>query len=334
MRFGVFCTYENPQQDFARCFETQTRLVRHAEALGFEEAWVAEHHFDADAVCPSILSLLAYLSGVTSRIRLGSAAVLLAFRNPIQVAEDVATIDNLSHGRFEFGVARGGPFEMQNRHFGAGKDHTREMTLEALGLVERLLYEDKVTFTGAHYQANGVSLSPRPVQKPIPTYLATTTPGAIRYAARNGYGVMAGPPFPIEQIAETLRVYREAAGPEGDPRFTMARFYFAAPRREQALAEAVPFLARFAERMRGNFARQDGAPPPSLTEEGLLERSLIGDFDEVAEKIAAYRDQTAFRAILLKPISRDAEKNLRSLEDFARHIRPALGAEPAAEAAQ
>jgi alkanesulfonate monooxygenase SsuD/methylene tetrahydromethanopterin reductase-like flavin-dependent oxidoreductase (luciferase family) len=334
MRFGVFCTYENPQQDYARCFETQTRLVRHAESLGFEEAWVAEHHFDSDAVCPSILTLIAYLAGVTTRIRLGSAAVLLAFRNPIQVAEDVATIDNLSRGRFDFGVARGGPFEMQNRHFNAGKDSTREMTLEALGLVNRLLYEDKVTFTGAHYEANGVSLAPRPLQRPIPTYLATTTPGAIRYAARNGYGVMAGPPFPIEQIRETLRIYREAAGPDGDPRFTMARFYFAAPRREQALAEAIPFFARFAERMRGNFARADGAPPPSLTEEGLLQRSLVGDFDEVASKIAAYREETGFRTILLKPISRDPEKNLRALEDFARHIRPSLGEEAAAAAAQ
>jgi alkanesulfonate monooxygenase SsuD/methylene tetrahydromethanopterin reductase-like flavin-dependent oxidoreductase (luciferase family) len=334
MRFGVFCTYENPQQDYARCFETQTRLVRHAESLGFEEAWVAEHHFDPDAVCPSILTLIAYLAGVTTRIRLGSAAVLLAFRNPIQVAEDVATIDNLSRGRFDFGVARGGPFEMQNRHFNAGKDSTREMTLEALGLVNRLLYEDKVTFTGAHYEANGVSLAPRPLQRPIPTYLATTTPGAIRHAARNGFGVMAGPPFPIEQIVETLRIYREAAGPDGDPRFTMARFYFAAPRREQALAEAIPFFARFAERMRGNFARADGAPPPSLTEEGLLQRSLVGDFDEVASKIAAYREETGFRAILLKPISRDPEKNLRALEDFARHIRPSLGEEAAAAAAQ
>lgn len=334
MRFGVFCTYENPQQDFARCFAAQTRLVRHAEQLGFEEAWIAEHHFEPDAVCPSILTLLSYLAGVTTTIRLGSAAVLLAFRNPIQVAEDIATIDLLSNGRFDFGVARGGPFELQNRHFGAGKDATREMTLEALGLVNRLLYEDKVTFTGSHYEANALSLTPRPLQKPIPTYLATTTPGAIRYAARNGFGVMAGPPFPIEQIKETLRIYREASGPEGDPRFTMARFYFAAQRREQALAEAVPFLARFAERMRGNFARQDGAAPPSLTEEGLLQRSLIGDFDEVAEKIAAYHAETGVRSILLKPISRDAEKNLRTLDDFARHIRPSLEAAPPAQAAQ
>ncbi len=108
------------------------------------------------------------------------------------------------------------------------------MTLEALGLVNRLLYEDRVTFTGAHYEANGLSLTPRPLQKPIPTYLATTTPGAIRYAARNGHGVMAGPPFPIEQIKETLRIYREASGPEGDPRFTMALLFRGAAARAGA----------------------------------------------------------------------------------------------------
>jgi len=84
MRIGVFCTYENHERDFARCFDMQTRYVQHAEALGIDEAWVAEHHFDPDAVSPSILMLLAYLAGVTSRIRLGSAAVLIAFRIPFK----------------------------------------------------------------------------------------------------------------------------------------------------------------------------------------------------------------------------------------------------------
>ena len=55
MRIGVFCTYENHERDFARCFDMQTRYVQHAEALGIDEAWVAEHHFDPDAVSPSIL---------------------------------------------------------------------------------------------------------------------------------------------------------------------------------------------------------------------------------------------------------------------------------------
>ena len=109
MRIGVFCTYENHERDFARCFDMQTRYVQHAEALGIDEAWVAGRRVDPDAVSPSILALLAVSRvSIYKHIQLGSAAVLIAFRNAIKVAEDVATLDILSKGRFDFGVAKGG----------------------------------------------------------------------------------------------------------------------------------------------------------------------------------------------------------------------------------
>jgi alkanesulfonate monooxygenase SsuD/methylene tetrahydromethanopterin reductase-like flavin-dependent oxidoreductase (luciferase family) len=330
MRIGVFCTYENHERDFARCFEMQTRYVQHAESLGMDEAWVAEHHFDPDAVSPSIFTLLAYLAGVTSRIRLGSAAVLIAFRNPIQVAEDVATIDILSKGRFDFGVAKGGPFALQNKHFATGADHSREMTLEALGLVNRLLYEHHVSFTGEYYQANDVTITPAPLQRPIPTYLATTTPAAIGFAARNDLGVMAAPPYPLSRVLEVIETYRLAGGPGADPRLTLARFFYAAPAREEALAEAALFIRRFAERIGGIFRAQAGSPNVPFDEAAIIEHSLIGSFDEVGEKIIQLHRRTGLRSLLLKPVSLDAEKNFRALDDFARLIRPCL---PAGEAA-
>jgi alkanesulfonate monooxygenase SsuD/methylene tetrahydromethanopterin reductase-like flavin-dependent oxidoreductase (luciferase family) len=324
MRIGVFCTYENHQRDFARCFDLQTQFIQHAEALGFDEAWIAEHHFDPDAVSPSIFALLSYLAGVTSRIRLGSAAVLIALRNPIQVAEDVATIDILSRGRFDFGVARGGPFEQQNKHFNVDADKSREMTLEALELVQRLLYEEQVRFAGRFYQVNDVSLTPKPRQRPIPTFLATTTPDAIRYAARNGLGVMGAPPFPLERVREIVEAYRSAAGAGVDPRLTLARFFYTAPTRERALAEAIPFIRRFSERIGGIFRAQAASPNVCFDEATVVENSLIGGFDEVGEKILSIHHQTGFRSLLLKPASLDADKNLRALDDFSALIRPHL----------
>lgn len=326
MRIGVFCTYENHERDFARCFDLQTRFVQHAEALGIDEAWVAEHHFDLDAVSPSILTLLAYLAGVTTRIRLGSAAVLIAFRNPIQLAEDVATIDILSNGRFDFGVAKGGPFEQQNKHFGAGGDQSRDMTLEALGLVDRLLYEDHVSFTGQYYRVSDASITPKPLQAPIPTYLATTTPAAIQYAARRGFGVMGAPPYPLARIIEIIDAYRSAAGPGADPRLTLARFFYTAPTREAALAEAVPFLRRFSDRIGGIYRAQAGSRDTPFDEAAIIEHSLIGSFDEVREKIIGLQKRTGLRSLLLKPVSLDADKNFRALEDFSRLIRPHLPA--------
>ena len=255
MRIGLFCTYENPTGDYAHCFDVQTRLIRHAEAIGFDEAWLAEHHFDDDAVSPSILPMLAHLAGVTTRIRLGSAAVLLAFRNPIQVAEDVATIDVLSHGRFDFGVAKGGPFPLQNKHFHVAPEEARGRTLEALELILRLFAEERVTFSGRYVEAQDLTLCPKPVQRPLPVWLATSTADAIIYAARHGFGVMTASLSPLAKVAEAAEAYR-AAAPGADPRLALARFYHVAKTRDEALAEATPFITRFADRMRGIFLAQ------------------------------------------------------------------------------
>lgn len=156
MRTGLFCTYENPQQDYRSAYAEQTELVEFVEALGYDEAWVAEHHFNAAASSASPVAILAHLATRTSRIRIGSAAVLLPFRDPILVAEDAATLDILSNGRFDFGVAKGGPFPVQNKHFHVGKEEARARTCEALALVEKLLYEESVSFDGRYYKAEGV----------------------------------------------------------------------------------------------------------------------------------------------------------------------------------
>ncbi|AFY50401.1 flavin-dependent oxidoreductase, F420-dependent methylene-tetrahydromethanopterin reductase [Nostoc sp. PCC 7524] len=93
MKTGLFCNYENHHQDARRGIFEQVALVRQAASLGFEEAWISEHHFNETNIRSSILVLMAHLAGVTSTIRLGTAAVLLPFHNPIRVAEDIATLD-------------------------------------------------------------------------------------------------------------------------------------------------------------------------------------------------------------------------------------------------
>ena len=321
MRFGVFCTYENPNRDFARAYAAQSRIVRKAEALGFDEAWVAEHHFDPDAASPSIFPLIGYLAGVTSRIRLGSAAVLLAFRNPIQVAEDVATVDILSGGRFDFGVAKGGPFALQNKHFGVDEKDTRALTVEALELIDRLLNQEMVSFQGNYFACDEVAIAPTPIQTPIPTYVATSTPDAIAYAASRGFGIMGGSAFPIERIVEAVKAYRAGASPEAEPRLVLARFYFAAATRDEALSHALPFIRRFSERMQGIFLAR-GENGPTFDPSELIERSLIGSFGEVRDKIAAIQARTGCRSLILKPASLDESRNLAALDDFVEQIRP------------
>ncbi|WP_238120085.1 MULTISPECIES: LLM class flavin-dependent oxidoreductase [unclassified Xanthobacter] len=325
MRFGIFCTYENPQQDYVSAFAEQTQLVRAAESLGYEEAWVAEHHFNPGAASPSCLALLAHLAGQTSRIRLGSAAVLLPFRDPITVAEDVATVDILSRGRLNLGVAKGGPFPVQNKHFHVAKEESRARTLEALEVIEQLLYTPSVRFKGAFFDLDGVELVPKPVQAPIPTFLATATPDALRHAAARGYGIMAAPPFPLAGARESLNMYR-AAAPGVDPRFTLIRFFHLAPTREQAVEEAKGFLRPFVERMQATTQQAQPDWTPWFALDRMVADSLVGTVDEVRAQLATIAADLDPRMVLLKPLSPAFSKRLADVEAFATTIRPQLPA--------
>lgn len=319
MRIGLFCTFENPKGDYRSAYAEQIERVELVERLGFDEAWVAEHHFNANAASPSCLAVLAHLAARTRRIRLGSAAVLLPFRNPIHVAEDVATVDILSGGRFDFGVAKGGPFPVQNKHFGAGAEDRRARMLEALHLVRRLLEEDHVTFDGEFFTADAMSLTPKPVQSPMPTFIATSSRDTVKLAADHGYGVMAGPPFPLPSVRDTLRLYREIA-PQGDPKLVLARFYHLAPTHAQAKQEAAVLLRPFVERMQTATAVLQPDWTPWFDLDRLIADSLIGTAAQVAEKLRWMQAELRPRSLILKPIVADHAKQCADLEIFARVI--------------
>jgi luciferase family oxidoreductase group 1 len=326
VRTGLFCTYENPQNDYRSAYAEQTELVEFVEALGFDEAWVAEHHFNPAASSSSPLSILAHLAARTSRIRLGSAAVLLPFHDPITVAEDIATVDILSGGRFDFGAAKGGPFPVQNRHFRVSPEDSRARTWEALTLIQRLLHEDRaVSFHGAFFQADGVELIPKPLQRPVPTFLATSTADTVKLAAEQGYGIMAAPPFPLASIRQSVRLYRETA-PETDPRLVMIRFLHLAPTRDQAIAEAKVMLQPFIERMQITTAKMQPEWTPWMVLEPMIADSLIGTEADVCARIDHIRREINPRSLIIKPLSPQFQKRKADVRAFAEKIMSAAAA--------
>jgi alkanesulfonate monooxygenase SsuD/methylene tetrahydromethanopterin reductase-like flavin-dependent oxidoreductase (luciferase family) len=319
MQFGLFCTYENPQQNFLSAYAEQTELVQMIEALGFNEAWVAEHHFNANAASPSSLPILSYLAARTSRLRLGSAAILLAFRDPVLVAEDVATLDILSNGRFNFGIAKGGPFPHQNKHFGLTPEEARQKTKEALSFIQKLLYEDNASFDGDFFKTKSVELFPKPIQTPIPTFVATSTPDMISMAAEQDYGLLAGPPFPLATIKDYLHLYRSIAS-ERSPRLTLIRFYHLAKTQEQALSEARMLLKSFVDRMRETTAAMQPGWTAWMEMDRLIEDSLIGTEAAISAKLAQLQKDIGPRAVILKPVSPDYEKRRQDLHIFGEKI--------------
>ncbi|WP_395666537.1 LLM class flavin-dependent oxidoreductase [Methylocella sp.] len=316
MRFGLFCSFDNPHRDFSRAYAEQTALVELAERIGFDEAWVVEHHFNADSPAPSIHALLAFLAARTTRLAIGSAATLLPFHNPLRVAEDVATLDVLSGGRLLFGVAKGGPFPLQRRLFGLEADDTRAHMLESLDLVERLLYEENVSFSGARYRIEGATIAPRPLQKPVPVYLATSTPEVVRFAGARGYGFMCGPPFPLNVVARNAAVWREAAG-QSAPKLALMRFFHPGATEAGARAEAAELLGPVMAKMKAGTAALQPEWSEWFDVERVLDDSLIGPPGLLREKLAAIEAGIAPQSVVLKPVTPSFERRRAGLELFA-----------------
>ncbi len=319
MKYGLFCTYENPRKDFRAAIADQTSLVQKVEALGFDSVFLAEHHFNPDAASPSCLSLLSHLAAKTSRIRLGSAAVLLAFRDPILTAEDIATLDVLSDGRLDLGIAKGGPFPTQTKHLGRRHEDLGPRMQEALELVTQLLRDDPVRFRGRFFTAENVSLVPKPLQRPVPTYVATSTPSTIHWAARRGYGLMAGPPFPLAHVAAMTRQYRETEA-AGDPNLVLVRFYHVGKTRAAAIAEAKSLLGPFVERMQATTSVLQPAWTPWFEAERLIADSLVGTPEDIAVEVSRLEKDLAPGTLVLKPIAPDLAKRMTDLDLFANEI--------------
>jgi alkanesulfonate monooxygenase SsuD/methylene tetrahydromethanopterin reductase-like flavin-dependent oxidoreductase (luciferase family) len=314
-RFGYLCLFDNPTLEAGRALTRQLILVREAERMRFDDIWFAERHFDDYFPSGANSVMLGYAAGVTMRARIGSASFLPALRDPIQLAEDVASIDLLTKGRFSFGVASGADFPKQTLNFGVAPEDANERGLEALELVERLLLESEVTHKGKYFQVEKLSLSPRPEQK-VPTWIATTTESTIRLAARKGYGLMASATCTNDELHRILGVYKDEA-PDGDPRLVLARFGFATQERAEAVSIATPYLEDFCAK--ANAARAEGEAP--LDPQALLSMSLVGSFKEVADQVNSLNEEFGVHGIAMAPTTSQFDTVKRCLAAFVDEIR-------------
>ena len=110
LNVGLLFPFRNPpawRKPFADFYAEQLAQTRVAEELGYDEIWLTEHHFAEDGYSPAILPIASAIAAITKRIRIGTYLVLLPLHNAVRVAEDAATIDIISNGRFDLGVGQG-----------------------------------------------------------------------------------------------------------------------------------------------------------------------------------------------------------------------------------
>lgn len=317
-RYGVFLNVENPEGDARDALDQTIRTGVAAEALGFHEAWIAEHHYSPFAIGSAMTVLLAHLAARTSTIRLGTGASLLALNDPLRVAEDVASLDLLSGGRIEFGVARGGPFPVQYRQAGiASADVARERMHEALALIRRLWTEPETQFDGRFFRYERVAVYPRPLQRPVPVWLASLSGDSLRVAAEHGDGLMATPSADLGQVAVQVQAERAR---RGDFPFAIARFFHCDEDGPRAIAHGIEAVRAYPRLMGVQFAPGQWPPmfAPDAPEAVILANAIIGTPGQCIARATELRDKLGPHHLLLKPATHDPAEARASLALFAR----------------
>ncbi len=209
MRFGLTTDFRNPPgsgKSTAAVYAEIIEMFVWAETLGFDAAYIFEHHFTDDDYISSPMVAATAIAARTKRMRIGPDIAILPLYEPVRVAEDGAVLDLISNGRLDFGVGLG---YRPQEYAGYGLDIARKGSRanEALQIIRSLWQGETVTFHGKHFTVEGARLSPRPVQQPNPPiWVGGFSRGATRRAARYGDGYVGPSNHAIYQMyLEELR---------------------------------------------------------------------------------------------------------------------------------
>jgi alkanesulfonate monooxygenase SsuD/methylene tetrahydromethanopterin reductase-like flavin-dependent oxidoreductase (luciferase family) len=197
MDFGYFTLSDNHYVDNRRGANEFVADILdeaiYAETVGLHSAWIGEHHFSTLGVlsCPDLV--LAQVAARTKRIRLAPAVTVLPLHHPIRVAEQWATLDLLSGGRVDFAAGRGYD-RREYKPFDVSFEDNQSIFEEGMALVRRLWTSDeRISHHGKHYHFDDVAITPKPVQRPIPIYVASFSQPSIELAGRLGSGLIVAP---------------------------------------------------------------------------------------------------------------------------------------------
>lgn len=207
MRFAVSIPPRIPDGTFDPA-RLRDYLIR-AEAFGFHSAWTQEAVLgSAPTLAP--LELMTFAAACTERLRLGCSVFVSSLHNPVHLAKSISTLDQLSRGRIEVGLATGGTGRAFSA-FEVDPTHLVARFTEGLQLMKACWTEPCITFAGRFWQLDGAALEPKPFQKPYPPlWIGGSHPAAVRRAVHYGNGFFGAGRSTTAQFAQQVRVLRTA----------------------------------------------------------------------------------------------------------------------------
>jgi limonene 1,2-monooxygenase len=340
LRFGIFLAPFHPAgENPTSALQRDLRLVEHLDELGYDEAWIGEHHSAGSEIIASPEIFIAAAAERTRRIRLGTGVTSLSYHNPLWVAERMVLLDHLTRGRAMLGVGPGS-LPTDSAMIGLNPTDTRELLEENLEIVMRLLSGDEpVTATTRTHQLIDARLHLRPYSDPLfdVAVAAVASPTGPRLAGRHGVGLLSiGATLTREgfdALAHHWNVMEEQAAASGTTvdraSWRLVGLMHVAETREQAYREVEHGIEQWFR-----YFQKVAAFPQMAVEGGDVREMIefineagigaIGTPDDAAAQVQRLVDQSGgFGAMLLLAHEwADPQATRRSYELIAQHVLP------------
>ena len=193
LNFGIFLApFHKPGENPTLAFERDLELIRHLDALGYDEAWVGEHHSASSEIIASPEIFIAAAAERTRNIRLGTGVISVGYHNPLWIAERLVQLDHMTRGRVMFGAGPGS-LPTDAHMIGIEQKDTRDLLEQGFDIVMQLLTsEEPVNFENERWVLRDAQLHLRPYSNPLfdCAVAAVASPSGPRLAGKHGVGLL------------------------------------------------------------------------------------------------------------------------------------------------
>jgi probable F420-dependent oxidoreductase len=284
------------------------RWIDMCEAGGVDSIWQTDRIVSRQPFLESMTTMAA-LAGRTRRLLFGMNVLSLAFRDPVLLAKQCATIDVLSEGRLLPAFGIGSPLGPEWQALGIDTKTRGRKTDECLEIIRRLWREEQVDFSGTFYKLKGVTIAPKPVQSELPMWIGGSSDAAIRRTARIGTGWQAGgdPPAEAGRVVAAIKAALAEEGRSIDEDHYGAGFAFYFGDRE------APVVAGAIDA----YAKRTGRDATHLF--------AVGDADAIFARIAEYVD-VGVSKFILRPLGGDDDAILAQTRLLIEQVLPRVEA--------
>ena len=319
MEFGMFHEFPSlPGRSESEAFDEAMEQVDAAERLGLDVMWLAELHFEPRrSVLSAPLSIASAIAARTRRMKIGIAVQVLPLCHPLRLAEEAATVDQLSHGRLIFGVGRSGVAQTYEA-YGVSYAESRDRFREILDIVEQAWTKPSFSYDGKYHSFKDVSVVPKPYQQPTPPIrIAASTPDTFPAIGRRGAPIFASVRHTSwsdlpKQIQTYHDAWKEAGHPGRGQVFVSAPTYLAETE-ERARAEPKESIMHFYHEQANLLEGAARLVDPETAarrmrrvdqlrslryEDGLHNHALVGTPDVIAERLSALQQEIGLSGVL------------------------------------